>query len=651
MNFFEQQDRARKNSGYLILLLCLAVLCLIGATTALVAGLLYYFSDHAQTISYQSLDGVTNSSILSWKLLASIALSVGLVVLLGSLFRLNQLRGGGPVVAESMGGRLLNTDSRNTAEKRLLNVVEEMAIASGTPVPPVYLLDDPSINAFAAGYKASDAVIGVTQGCIEQLDRDQLQGVIAHEFSHILHGDMRINLRLVGILHGILAIGLIGELLLRGSHRPYRAGYSYRPNRGKGSAAILGAGIGLVILGYAGSFFGNLIKAAVSRQREYLADASAVQYTRNPEGISGALKRIGGFSGGTKLHNGNASEFSHMYFCQGISTAFNALMATHPPLDHRIQRIQPNWQGDYVTEKVTEKPSHEVHRTTTEERVSQLAGTHSMAAPQTETANPTRSEQSLEQSIGNPSDAHLDHARNLLNSIPEDLKSAAHEPFSSRALIYGLLLDKNPEKANHQRSLLKAQAHPVTFKHFEQLAQKVQALAPELCLPLVELALPALKQQSPGQYSVFKKAVIKMIKADKKVSLGEWALYRILTQNLEPSSPANGRLGIKDCQRQCQNLFAALAIAGHTDSKPQEQALAQAGNVLGLELAFSEKKPTLNDLDASIEMLKLIKPLQKPKLLKALMACIQADGQVTIKEAELFRAIADSLDCPVPPLL
>jgi Zn-dependent protease with chaperone function len=206
-----------------------------------------------------------------------------------------------------------------------------MAIAAGMPVPPVYLIRENSINAFAAGFGIHDAVIGINQGTIDLLNRQELQGVVAHEFSHILNGDMRINLRIIALLNGILILGIIGGGLMRGSM------FSRSRDRG----ALIALGIGLLVIGYGGTFFGQLIKAAVSRQREYLADASAVQFTRSTQGIANALKKIGAHSTGSRIESPQADENSHLFF--GAIRSFSSMMATHPPLEARIKALDPNW--------------------------------------------------------------------------------------------------------------------------------------------------------------------------------------------------------------------------------------------------------------------------------------------------------------------
>lgn len=641
MNFFEHQDRARRNTRHLILLLIAAVFSLIAITTLLFAVIVYVGQDqHKQSASHwQGIINAFNPSTFLW-----IALSVSCVVLIGSFFRFVQLLGGGKSVAEAMGGRLLSGNTTNLDERKILNVVEEMAIASGTAVPPVYLLEEDSINAFAAGYQPKDAVIGITRGCIQNLTRDELQGVVAHEFSHVFHGDMRINMRLVSLLYGILVIGLIGEFFIRAANN--------RNSRrsGKDSPGVLIAlGLGLMAIGYAGIFFGNLIKAAVSRQREFLADASAVQFTRNPEGIAGALKKIGGNAYGSQLHHEHAAEFSHMYFGQGVNT-FLTLMATHPPLEDRIKRIQPSWNGEF---------SHSVYKRSTAQ-ATQHDSMSNFAAAAPQVANSVMSasddaldiEQVLDQ-LAQPSTKQIDYARARLAEIPETLKSAAHESFSARALVYGLLLDANENIAQRQMLLLNECLAETEFRQLRDLMETSARLVERLRLPLLELCLPALKQLSKEQHKEFLRSLIALINADKRISLMEWALYRIVLHNISRRVAIERSHDLAALQNECAILLSMLAYAGAKTEVDARVAFARAASELGFsKLIFLSKTDVqLSQLDKALEKLNGLKPLQKPQLLKAMSQCVLHDKQVTITEAELFRAIADTLDCPMPPLI
>lgn len=669
MNFFEHQDQARKNTRKLIGFFSLAVLSLIAITTVFVAGFLYYFDQQNQKRfePMQAVDGLDYSSVLqlmSWELVGGIAFAVISVVFIGSFYKLSQLSGGGEKVAESLGARRLQPNTTDANERKLQNVVEEMAIASGTPVPPIFIMEESSINAFAAGYDANDAVIGITRGCMELLDREELQGVIAHEFSHILHGDMRINIRLIGILHGILIIGLLGSMLLRGGIYS-SAGYRHRSHSSsnkKGSGVAI-LGLGLVVIGYAGTFFGKVIKSAVSRQREFLADASAVQFTRDPNGISRALQKIGGFSEGSDIHHANAEEFSHMYFGEGIRASMNSMMATHPPLTTRIERIQPNWNGEFPNVDRAIQSRTAQHSSPMSEATQGFAGAgssgpSSSSEHQTSNAvNPSSAHSHNAPSkdfedIGNPTPAHVEKAQQLLSDLPTKLKDAARDPFAARAIIYNLLIHPN-HKAEQQWEQLKQRAHPVVFKHTQALHQRINELPRIQKLPLFELCIPALKSLSEPQSKVFKDNVIALIKADKKVDIFEWSLYRMLLNSIEPSAPASQRSSVKQMAVPCQQIISTLATAGHSTEASANAAYSNAMSQLGFANLplLGDGKVSLPMLDGAIQQLRQLKPLQKPVLLKALMACVKHDGKITTEEHELFRSIAECLNCPVPPLL
>ncbi|WP_323845075.1 M48 family metallopeptidase [Microbulbifer magnicolonia] len=629
MNFFEYQDRARRNSGLLVGLFALAVMLLIGITTLLAAALVAY--SRGQAFSLVNID-----QLLGWDIVATIAVSIAAVIALGSLYKLRQLAAGGRAVAESLGGRKINIAPHGDAEQRALNVVEEMAIASGTPVPDVYLIEDDAINAFAAGYKPSDAVIGLTRGCIERLNRDELQGVVAHEFSHIFNGDMRLNIRIVGLLNGILIIGLLGYWLLRGTHLS-----SGRDNRGR--AALFGIGAGLMVIGYTGTFFGNLIKSAVSRQREFLADASAVQFTRNNAGIAGALKKIGGYTAGSQLTAGNAAEFSHMYFASGLKKSFTNLFATHPPLAARIARLDPQWNGRFPS-----TDSAPAGLSVTAQQDAQVMGIAATAAPYQQVID------AVDNSIGNPSEQQVDYGRQLLQSVPAALQQAARDPFAARALVYYLLMHNEESERRVQRQLLQQFAHPAVVREMVKLEPQLQSLSASARLPLLDLCVPALKALVPQQYQVFKRNLIKLLRSDGKVELWEWALYRVLMHALE-GAPDRQRLSHRSgAERDAARfILAAVAHSGNGDYLPAKRAYECGLKALGLEITPlpAAADITLPRLDKAIAIASDIKPLRKPALLKAMAATMAHDGIVEAGEIELLRAVADCLDCPIPPLV
>lgn len=633
MNFFEQQERARRNSGRLVILLGLAVLSLI-ALTSLSLALIWKFvaaGDFFAPADYA-------------RLIAMVAAGVVGVVLLGSFYKSAQLSRGGQVVAERLGGRLINLQPQGLAERRLLNVVEEMALASGTSVPPVYVLDDAAINAFAAGLTPQDAVIGITRGALETLNREELQGVIAHEFSHIFHGDMRLNTRLVAVLHGILLLGLVGQFLLRGVSRTGVRRSNSR-NSGNGVAAIALSGVALIVIGYAGTFFGNLIKAAVSRQREFLADASAVQFTRNPGGIAGALKKIGGYGAGSRLQAANAAEFSHMYFGQGVSVAMEGMMATHPPLAARIRRIEPRWDGRFPAVSVVEGAAEPA-----------LAGDWNLEPAVLAMAAAGYAGSAAAQSIaaiGSPQTQHLSVAHSTLRRIPDGLREAAHRCVDAQVLMFGLLLEQDATARQRQLALLRPQLDLALRAALERHLPALLELPVELRLPLLELSIPALKQLPKAEQLLLRRSLAQLILADQQVSLMEWSLLRIIERNLAPPRATDAAHHLRDLADDASLLLSALAQVGHSDLEQARRAF-QDGNALlpfGARVMLEPSAVDIRSLDRAVSRLSRIWPLEKPRLLKAMAASIAHDGQVTAAEAELMRAVADSLDCPMPPLL
>lgn len=641
MNFFQHQDRARRQTGRLILLLALAVTCLVSLTTLVLGWLWRHFGEPGT--HWTSPNNLSNADLY-----LGVALVVVGVVVVAALYKQVQLSAGGRVVAERLGGRLISLDAKGADERRVLNVVEEMALASGTPVPPVYLLDDEAINAFAAGLTPRDAVIGITRGAIALLDRDELQGVIAHEFSHIYNGDMRLNTRLVALLHGILVLGLIGEGILRGlwdsdSGSGVRVRIGSRSNSsndsGSGSAlhlvllAVL-VGTCLWVLGSVGSFFGNLIKAAVNRQREFLADASAVQFTRNPAGIAGALKKIGGH--GSLLAAAHRTEFSHLYFGDGAGSNWFGF-DTHPPLKDRIRRLEPGWDGRYP--KV--EPRLDTPLLDRESWSAAVAG----YAPAAALA-------SLE-AIGEPQEAHLEVARHTLQTLDERLLRAAHHEEGAQALVYGLLLDSDATARERQLQLLKPRLGLGPAFQLDLMDDALRALDAGQRLPLLDLAMPALKQLDARQFETLRENMALLIKADGKVKLLEWTLLRIVERNLRPGAARIGNLPLDELQDETAVLLSFLSAVDASTPLDAEHAFSQAWNGLPFSLRNRPQEGAggLRELETALKRLARLRPLQKPQLLKAMARCIESDGRISIAEAELLRAVADILDCPMPPLL
>lgn len=638
MDFFEAQDRARRRSGRLILFYALAVASIVGS--------LYFVALFAG--DYAGLNGKRPHQIWDPELFLGVSAATITIILLGSLYRIVQLRSGGSRVAEMMGGRRVNLATSDPDEQRLVNVVEEMAIASGVPVPEIFVMDnEEGINAFAAGYTPSDAAVAVTRGTLQKLNRDELQGVIAHEFSHILNGDMRLNIRLIGILNGILILHLIGLIVLR-SVAFTRPRTSRGNGGGGGGAAVLAiaiVGIALIIIGYLGVLCSRMIQAAVSRQREFLADAAAVQFTRNPDGIAGALKKIGGARRGSRIGAAHAMEANHLFFANGIASSLSNIFATHPPLTKRIRAIDPSFDGESWT-----RPSRAAPKPPPPPKPQQQK---SPLGPLTD-AVPMEPEVLLA-TIGTVGSEQVSRAGQILERLPKKVAAAVREPTGAEAAIYCLLLSQNANVRSEQLALIEARGSRGVSQEVSRLHPLIASLPPETRLPLVDLALPALRQISPEQYASFRAAVEALSASDQTISLFEFALEKVMIRHLERHFDPERRrptvqyYGAAGLATEFSLLLSALAHAGGTDAK---QAFAAGKNqVRDLPLQLeAEEDCTLERLNATLDKLGLASYPVKKQLLQAAIAVIVSDQRVAVEEVELLRAIADSLDCPMPPL-
>jgi Zn-dependent protease with chaperone function len=644
MDFFESQELAKRSTWKLYLLFGLAILSLVVVTNFLIM-FVFGFASTQMT----SMAG-TQQMRFDWSQFLIVGAAVTVVVFFGSLYKIKSLSGGGSRIAEMLDGKLLLGAGANLKEQQVLNVVEEMAIASGVPVPPVYLLDEEGINAFAAGYAPADAVVGISAGAVQTLSRAQLQGVIAHEFSHILHGDMRINIRLIGVLHGILILGIVGRGLL------YSRG-SLRNSRSKGQGVQLAIGLGLIAVGYIGVFFGNLIKAAVSRQREYLADASAVQFTRNPEGIAGALMQIAQHSGRSYLAHPASSEINHTLFEEGAPSYLSSMYATHPPLEKRIGAILPNWDGSFglLKKSVDDVASGKQNETHKPEPRTPLTPQEKMTAVLTTMGGMAVAERMVSQ-IGNPDEQHLAVAAKLIQEAQAPLLDAAREPSGARAVLYFLVLHPQHESRQAQLKLIEEYADVGVYQELVRLIEKTKPVDSVERLPISSIAISSLRQLSKGQYQLFKSNFEKLITLDNKVSLFEWALQKTVFHSLdavfEETKPSmGGRAELKDVLKPMSVLLSIISYSNELEKLSPSQAFKAGQELLGLKVELIPKSSIGFELlnDALLELAEL-KPLKKPALLKACAAIITADGKIAPIEVELLRAVAATIDCPMPPL-
>jgi Zn-dependent protease with chaperone function len=649
MDFFARQDRARHTTTLLLIYFAGAVLSILAALNLLALTLVSISSRNAAVVA--TVRDVRNPDMTQHPAAPDGFWQPGIVILvtmvtifvigMGSLYKIIRLSGGGKSVAELMRAIPIPPSPGDPKQRVLRNVVEEMAIASGVAVPRIYLLPKENhINAFAAGFTPKDAVICVTQGCIDRLTREELQGVIAHEFSHICNGDMRLDLRLVGILHGILLLGLIGYGMLR-------VGSSVRSSNDKGAGILLGMlAIGCVVaaIGFIGLFFGRLIQAAVCRQREFLADAAAVQFTRNPGAMSDALKKLGASGSGSRIGDHTAEQIAHMFFASSMGIEWG-MFATHPPLAARIKAIDPNWDGKYPAR---EGPST-LERYGGGGAFRPEPGMPAMPIPIAAAA--------IVGTLGMPQLHHIAWASDFLTSIPPVIDQAAREPFSARALVFSLLLSDDPAIREKQQAAIRTWANPITLEATVKLAPAVAALGSRARRILLDLTLPALRLMSDPQADQFRRVVKELVDADKEISVFEFMLYKILARQLPPpgrntSPPPAAYFALKPLLPDLQVVLSALAAADGKDSAAVEAAFRAGITRLDDPSSLTLQTPVgLPALDAALDRLALAAPGVKRRVVDACAYCVAADGIVQTEEGEMLRAVTSTLDCPLPPLL
>jgi len=644
MNFFERQEQARRNSGRLLLLFALAVFAIVSAVTLVIA-LALGFANQEEVRAAGGAFTYTGEQI--GVLVGSAVLTLAIIGI-ASLVRVAGLRGGGAAVARELGGVPVPDQTSDVQLKRLRNVVEEIAIASCVPVPALFVLEEEAgINAFAAGYSPNDAAIAVTRGALDKLNRAELQGVIAHEFSHVLNGDMRLNIRLMGVLFGILVIGIIGRKVLE----------SMRGSRdSKGLPAILAIGLALMVIGYVGLFFGRLIKAGVSRQREYLADASAVQFTRQTEGLAGALKKIAGVAEGSKLAAADGEEVSHMLFGDGIG--YSAFMATHPPMLERIRALEPQFDAKALAEVKTR------YRTTPPSGLAedQALGFSEGAVTAPMLAKPSKqatvTPQVVAAQVAQPAADDYRYAGRLNDAIPALLNTAAHSHDGAVALVLALLFDADASLRERQLKVVMDTMGAEVAGRADALAAAVSELHPALRLPLAALAFPALRRRPRIELDHFIACSQALIHLDSRIGLFEYCLATLLRRQvieaLDPSrhgAPGTRKL---DAVREAVGaLFAVLAEHGHSDSAQAPQAFASgvAHTLPRAGLRYQPPRDWVAALDQALPALDAVQPLGKQLLVEGLVLTVGFDGRLTIAEAELLRTVCACLHCPLPPVL
>lgn len=647
MNFFEAQQQARSRTRLLVLLFTLAVLVLVALTDLVVLLALAF-------LQADQLEANATPQV-PWGYLLVTSVAVVAVIGIVVLYRLAQLKKGGKVVAEALGGRRLKSDETDPKVRVLQNVVSEMAIAAGVPSPPLYVLPDQSINAFAAGFSPSDAVIGVTEGTLNLLSRDELQGVIAHEFSHILNGDMRLNLRLLALLHGILFISEAGQQLLqvRSSGR----------DRNGGILVVLGVGLSFIIIGYIGVLFGQLIKAAVSRQREYLADASAVQFTRNPAGIAGALKRIAALQQGGRVKHPQASEMSHLFFADALSRwqmgFIGGWFATHPPLEDRIKRIEPHWIGglpDAATAAipadapVTAQVSQPLAQRMAVLQAALVAGQSAMQAQASaQNAEPAAVPGTPEQLLAADFAAQRQQLQAEFDSLPAAIRHASQHELPAQALLCCCLMTEHD--LPRQLKLVQGLGMPGLLSEVDRLYDLVQPLQMLTRLTLLQQLVPTLKQLSHNRFKDLQQLCQALIDLDGQRQTFEMLVWlwldHVIAAEFMPQAQTKARHG--RLNQVLPALLPLLQWISLQSAEPAAQAASwQAGlRVLDLDPA-SVAQPAAQAL-VSMQLLPLINstPVVKQQIWQALRATVAADGQLLLDELLVLQGLALLLEIPI----
>ena len=631
-----------------MILFVFAVSIIVGVTTLAIRLAWYlYVSTHAYT-SLNSGEAsryhrkLATFTFFDPAFFIFMSMLIVIIILAASLYKMHALQKGGSAVAEMLGARRIGGNATTPAERRLINVVEEMAIAAGIPVPQIFVLDsENNINAFAAGLEFSDAAVTVTKGALDKLTRDELQGVVAHEFSHILNGDMRLNVQLIGILFGILFLGIAGQKFLSFGRVSFRAGLP-----------AIAAGIFLVIIGYAGSFLGRLMQCAISRQQELLADASAVQFTRNPLGLAGALKKIGGSAFGARINAPEARQASHLFFGESHPASWFSFLDTHPPLVTRIRLLDPSFDGKFV--KIIDGQSGPKPLYT-----EPFGGTGFYQRP----AAPLAAAMSafVSASIGNPTPDHLGQSRALMTSIPEDIRQLVETPQGAACMIYALLMDNDASVRNQQMTALgRALVLQGNIDRVFQLSNQLSGLQSRIKLPLLELAMPSLSAMTSMEKRNFLLILQSLVNADGRLTLMELSIQWILEKHLNPSEELFKSVTIFTYSKiglDIVVLLGALARAGHAEDKVKAEQAFQAGLSRIPELAarkpvfIYEESTFYTRVNTALTRLGDASFKIKESVMDACAHCAFADKTVTFEEGELLRVVALALQCPLPPFL
>ena len=641
MNFFSRQEEMRTLSRRLVWMFLIAVgvvvvvidavLLTVVAVATRPKGTIPAVPDHVWLAAHPGAVWLSTLLVLG-------------VICVASMYKIGVLKGGGGVVARAAGGERVPVATNDPRLRQLINIVEEIAIASNTPVPAVYVLPhETGINAFAAGFNASNAAITVTQGCLDYLTRSELQGVIAHEFSHIVNGDIRLNLRLMGLLFGLVVIASIGKAVWRFVPTSRNSD----SKAGNVGLVILLAGAIIFVAGYIGLFLGRIIQAAIARKRESLADAAAIQFTRDPTGLKGALVKIGAAPNGSHLIEGDSDELAHMLFAPGMDRMF----ATHPPLLDRIKAIDPRFDAhefdDVRAELISVAPQGEapVAQTTGAQRLQQMLGT-------VVGVNAAL----MAQSVGSPTTDHIDLAQSIRVSLPQAVLEAAGSPRHALALMFALALDSDAQLREQELDFIAKQLGETTAQNCRELLADVDSLNALQRQPALFRLLPSLRQFPAAQRTSILVCLNGLLQRGGRLSPTKYALRKLAQVQLRDAAintTVAARMVLPSAMNEVALLMAVLARFGDDDIQQARMAYD-----VGMKFLYERDVPPFQPpqdwplkLDMALNQLDRLAPAAKEKLIEGMVRVIAADNKLTANEGELLRITCATLHCPLPPLV
>ncbi len=662
MDFFEHQAQAKAASNRLLLLFlafCVFIVLCVNGTI--------YVCLSWSSISQFASSNITFSDFLVWQFsYAGFITSVVTLFIIGSgsFGRWLELRHGGNGMAVKLGARSLGFASKDETEQKLINVVEEMAIAAGVTTPGVYVLDhETSVNAFVVGYDFEDSALVVTNGLINAMNRDELQAVVGHEFSHILHGDNRINIRLMILLGGIVWVSELGRMLMadsrhRSGHRRSSIGFnkdnysnviasnSLSSMRRKDDAGVFFIGLPLIVIGSVGVFLGRLIRTAISRKREYLADASAVQFTRNPEALASALNIIRTNSHQGFLQLPRAEGISHMCISSSQKSSW---FATHPPLDQRINSIDPTFIMRFESRE--KKQQREEKRE--QKQAQQTQAAQSIYNPDVARMQ-NHANEHLHDVIGTLNPENLAYAMSLHEQIPYEYRQALHDPELAKIMLLYVLMDTETALRQEQQAWLLAQ-YPASKQYLQTLTLLSKGLNPRLALPLVELLIPLLKTLDEDMQKGLLEQVLVMAKWDGKLTLFEICLYSLLKHTFEPKKPNRSSHTIKkfDVVSYEVNVVVSSLVHNAGGQAQEKTALHQRMMdvfVMKQQGLIAEKDVQTKDIYNSLKKLKTLSPMLKRSLMDVCGDIVLHDGIIQGSEYETLKLMSLLLACPMPAM-